>query len=904
VRAVIGETIGRYHVVGKLGQGGMGVVYKARDTLLGRLVALKALPPESASDPDRRRRFVEEAKAASNLQHPGIVSVYDVVQADGRDFIVMEYVAGETLEQRLAQKALPLSRGLRYAEQVAEALACAHAAGIVHRDLKPSNVMVTEDDAAKVLDFGLAKLTETPFPDDDSPTVSRGQALTRDGAVAGTLAYMSPEQAAGRAVDARTDVFSFGVLLYEMLTGRHPFRRGSQLETLSAIREADPERPGQVAPGLPPEAERAILRCLHKEPSRRWQSMADLSAVLRDLREDSESGRGRGLAAPAPRRSRAWWWAVAAAAAAFAILAAVGLSRRLADHAAPGPLRGSPRRHVGHRRRAGGRGDAERGPGRRDPAGGEGHFDIWVQHVGARDAARLTHDPADDWQPSLSPDGSRVVYRSESGLGALYVVSTLGGAPKKLAERGRLPRFSPDGSQVSFLREGGYSRTGLLPMFLVPAEGGTPRPFQPDFGAPDLPGSAGPIWSPDGRHILFTGRPLKAPASADWWVAPVAGGPAVATGAAAAVHSDGVLIPCAWAGSHLLFAMGNTVEGVNLYRVRIGADFRVTGPPEPLTSGLGITHLASVSGDGHVVLPRWSGLAQIWSLDPERLGDAATPQQLTHDAASKYTFSLDRAGDRLAYTAMAGGAGQYGLEVRVRNLGTGEESTMMRLVPPAIWQTPFLSPDGAFLAWSCFGEGKIVARAARTGEQGGEELCRDCFLLGFPSEGHVLLSAGPRVFLRSVSDGTETSLATVESGDLLSADLSWDGHWLATLVGRPDGTWVIDVVPVGAGTPSGARGVEIRRSDDRLSSPRWSPEGDRLYYLAVHDGFFCVFVQALDPASKAPRGESLAVFHAHRNPWRMMAPRAMYSIAVSRRRLVFGAVEMTGNILMAKLPPE
>jgi Tol biopolymer transport system component/predicted Ser/Thr protein kinase len=905
VSLVIGETIDRYHVVEKLGQGGMGVVYKARDTLLGRFVALKALPPDAVADPQRRQRFLEEAKAASALQHPGIVSVYDVVEAAGQVFIVMEHVAGETLEQRMGQQALPLSRALRYGEQIADALARAHAAGIVHRDLKPSNIMVAEDDTAKVLDFGLAKLAEAPFAGDEAPTVSRGhvERLTREGAVVGTLAYMSPEQAAGKPVDARTDVFSFGVLLYEMLTGRHPFRRGSQLETLSAIREANPEPPTSMAPGLPPEAERAILRCLHKEPSRRWQSMADLSAVLRDLREDSESGRGKGVAAPTASPSRARWWVVGTVVLVLAALAAVGLFRRFGGSETPGPLEltrltvdtgytGDPTisadgKLVAYASDRSGRGD----------------FDIWVQHVGARDAARLTHDPADDWQPSLSPDGSRVVYRSESGLGALYVVSTLGGPPKKLAERGRLPRFSPDGSQVSFLRDVGYSRGGLLPMFLVSAEGGTPRPFQPDFGVPDLPGSAGPIWSPDGRHILFSGGSLKAPASADWWVAPVAGGPAVATGAAAVVRSGGVLIPCAWVGSHLLFTMGNTVEGVNLYRVRIGADFRVTGPPEPLTSGLGITHLASVSADGHVVLPRWSGLAQIWSLDPERLGDAATPEQLTHDAATKYMFGLDRAGDRLAYTALVGSAEQYGLELRVRDLATGEESAT-RLTSPAVWQSPRLSPDGAFLAWSALDAGKFVARMTRTGEAGGEEICRDCALLGFPSEKQVLLSAGPRIFLRSVSDGTETPLFTVESGQLLNADLSWDGRWLATLVGRPDGKWVIDVVPVGEGAPGGARAVEIRCSDDWLTSPRWSPDGDRLYYMAVHDGFFCIFVQALDHASKKPRGEPFAVFHAHRNPWRMMAPRGIYGVAVSRRRLVFGGVEMTGNILMAKLPPE
>jgi serine/threonine protein kinase len=320
VSLVIGDTIDRYRVVEKLGQGGMGVVYKARDTLLGRFVALKALPPEAVADPQRKQRFLDEAKAASALQHPGIVSVYDVVEAAGQVFIVMEHVAGETLEQRMGQRALPLSRGLRYGEQIADALARAHAAGIVHRDLKPSNVMVTEDDTAKVFDFGLAKLAEVPFAGDEAQTLSRGQGenLTREGAVVGTLAYMSPEQAAGKPVDARTDVFSFGVLLYEMLTGRHPFRRGSQLETLSAIREADPRRAWRPACRRR-RSGRSCAACTRSRPDagRAWPTSRPSSATC--ARTPSPAGgraqphrphvlleRGGGSSAPRCSSSPPW----------------------------------------------------------------------------------------------------------------------------------------------------------------------------------------------------------------------------------------------------------------------------------------------------------------------------------------------------------------------------------------------------------------------------------------------------------------------------------------------------------------------------------------------------------------------------------------------------------------------
>ena len=216
---MIGKTLGHYQITEKLGEGGMGVVYKARDTHLDRFVAFKVLASEKVADPDRKRRFVQEAKAASALNHPNIIHVYDIDQADGTDFIAMEYVEGRTLAQLIPRRGMQLGEALKYAVQIADALARAHGAGIIHRDLKPSNIMVDEHGLVRVLDFGLAKLTEAA-PSGGDETTRTAEATTEKGTIVGTTAYMSPEQAAGRKVDARSDIFSFGSVLYEMVTGR------------------------------------------------------------------------------------------------------------------------------------------------------------------------------------------------------------------------------------------------------------------------------------------------------------------------------------------------------------------------------------------------------------------------------------------------------------------------------------------------------------------------------------------------------------------------------------------------------------------------------------------------------------------------------------------------------------
>ena len=258
-----GQTLSHYQIQEKLGEGGMGVVYKARDTRLDRFVAIKVLPADKVANANRRQRFVQEAKAASSLSHPNIITVHDICHENGTDFMVMEYVHGKTLGQLIPRKGMRLNEALKISVQIAHALTASHAAGIVHRDLKPGNVMVTENGLVKVLDFGLAKLTETSGNDEEESTRTLRHS-TEEGTILGTAAYMSPEQAEGKKVDSRSDVFSFGALLYEMITGQRAFRGDTKLSTLAAILNSEPKPVSDIVPGIPPEVEKLIRKCLRR----------------------------------------------------------------------------------------------------------------------------------------------------------------------------------------------------------------------------------------------------------------------------------------------------------------------------------------------------------------------------------------------------------------------------------------------------------------------------------------------------------------------------------------------------------------------------------------------------------------------------------------------------------------
>src|SRR6266478_4897618 len=274
---MIGQTIGPYTILEKLGAGAMGEVYKARHNRLRRFVAIKALPDDHSADPDRRRRLVQEAQAASALRHDNIVVIHDILSLDGRDLLVMEFIEGKTLDRLIPPAGLGLKLALQYAIPISSALAAAHTAGIVHRDLKPANVMIADDGAVKLLDFGLAKRVP-PFPAEAATATLKMQ--TAEGMILGTVAYMSPEQAEGRPVHCSSDIFSFGAVLYEMLTGRRAFEAATTLSTLMAVVGLEPKALRTIVRDIPPEMETIVARCLRKDPAARFQNPSDLKNAL------------------------------------------------------------------------------------------------------------------------------------------------------------------------------------------------------------------------------------------------------------------------------------------------------------------------------------------------------------------------------------------------------------------------------------------------------------------------------------------------------------------------------------------------------------------------------------------------------------------------------------------------
>lgn len=889
------SLVDRYRVERELGHGGMAVVFLAHDLRHGRPVAVKVLRPELAAVLGSER-FLREIQVAANLTHPHILPLLDSGEADGLLYYTMPFIEGPTLRRRLErERQLPLDDALRVAREVAGALDYAHRRGVVHRDVKPENVLIA-DGHAMVADFGLAHALEA----------AAGPRLTTTGVVLGTPAYLSPEQAAGAGrLDGRTDQYSLGCVVYEMLAGLPPFTGPTSESLVHQHLNVVPRVVTELRPSVPPPLADTIARALAKNPADRFESAAAFAAALELPAPATEAP------TVAARRARRGWRALPwlAAALGVAALTAAAFWVALRPPRAAGELQLSRLTY-------------DTGV-TKDPAisrdgkllayasdrGGDGNVDIWVQYVGQRSPLRLTHDPAMESYPCFSPDGSRLVYRSERAGGGIYVVSVLGGPEQKIADGGNVPRFSPDGSLISFVEEVPWGQGGGRRMFLVPAAGGTPRPLAPDFvtGAPPLGG--GPIWSPDGRRVMFPGSKPGQPETRDWWIVPVSGGAATRTGALGRIgRKDVVQFPCIWLPKRLIFLGGTTIEGMNLYRASIDPrTSRVSGPAEPLTSGPGMKYTFTVSDDGTIVLPDFTWVIQIWEapLDPASGLTRGEPLRVTSDAAPKFGLVASPDGTKLAYSLYSGPGKLGRTEVRMRDLASGEETSLATAIGDRVDLAPVLGDRGTVLAYQDDAAGHAVALLRRTGETTAHELCRDCGVMAMlPVSGDVLVGRGrQRLTRRDLSTGTERDLVRLDAGAILDADAAAGDRRLALLWGRPDRTMGIYAVPVRDTAVSERDFIPLVEGTGWLGSPRWSPDGSRLYYLSNRDGFVCVWMQPVDRVSGRPAGGAVAVLHSHRSDRSMSGPSSVWTVALAGNRLFFNAAELHGNAWAARLEP-
>lgn len=498
---MIGQTIGHYEVLDKLGEGGMGVVYKARDVRLNRFVALKVLPASKLGDEERVRRFSQEARAASALNHPNIVTIYDIGNVDGRFFIVMEYVSGKTLDQLIPRKGMRFSEVLKIAVQAADALAAAAAAGVTHRDVKPGNIMVTDSGLVKVLDFGLAKLTESPaVAGEATATVAEPERpRTLEGTIIGTISYMSPEQAEGKPLDPRSDIFSFGAVLYEMISGRRAFLGDTPISTITSILRDDPKFTPDVATVVPRDLEKIVTRCLRKDPDRRFQHMADVRVALLELKEESESGQITSpvLAPPVARRRVLWPW-LAAGAAVLAVGAFLALRPRFSPSPQPQVLRTTPlASHSGNVGAPSFSPDGNQITYSWDGDQGEVTH-IYVKLIGNDTPLRLTSAAVSDTTPAWAPNGKTIAFVREDR--AIYTISPIGGSERRLVEFAAI-RSRPTWSQDSKSLIVAAVETPGQPshLFVISLDTGEKRPLT--FS--DTAERFSPVLSPDSRRLAY-----------------------------------------------------------------------------------------------------------------------------------------------------------------------------------------------------------------------------------------------------------------------------------------------------------------------------------------------------------------------------------------------------------------
>jgi eukaryotic-like serine/threonine-protein kinase len=640
-----GTRLGPYEIVDQMGAGGMGEVYSARDTRLDRIVAIKVLPSHRSDETDARERFEREGRAIAALNHPNICQLYDVGTQGSTHYLVLEFLQGETLADRLRRGSLPLNELLRYAQEVTDALDAAHRRGIIHRDLKPGNIFLTTHGECKVLDFGLAKLVGEATP--EALTVTGSSPVTVAGTAVGTVAYMSPEQARGEALDERTDIFSLGAVLYEMATGKAAFQGKTSAVIFKAILDETPIAISQRNPILPDRLNEIVNKALEKDRDLRYQSAADFRSDLQRFKRDSESGT---VVSAARRRKSSLRWAwVAAVAFVLAIAAAVGMYRFVGHRATPHSTAWEqltfftdsavyPALSPDGRMLAFIRGENSfLGPG-----------DIYVRLLPSGDAVQLTHDSGFKLAPVFSPDGSRITYSTADPWDVLQV-PVLGGQPSTLLKNASSLSWIDGGKQLLFseLREG-------LHMVLVTANEG--RGQSRDVYVP--PGNRSMVHhsylSPDGRWVLIVSMDTRGEFMPCQVVPFEGGGGAVVVGPPQSTCTSGAWSP----DGKWVYVSSNQGGRFHIWRQKFP-----NGPVEQVTSGTTEEEGIAMSSDGESLLTS-VGIRDntIW------IHDASGDHQLSSEGSAFWTkFSAD--GSKLYYLMQS--MQNHGNDLWVRDMASG-----------------------------------------------------------------------------------------------------------------------------------------------------------------------------------------------------------------------------------------
>jgi Tol biopolymer transport system component len=817
-----GTTVGPYEVLAHIGAGGMGDVWRARDKRIGRDVAVKVLNDSFAPGDERVLRFEQEARAAGALNHPGLVTIFDVGTTDGSPYIVMELLEGETLRDAIGEAPsapLPLRRAVDYTIQIASALAVAHEKGIIHRDLKPENVFITSDGRVKILDFGLVKLAEDAKDADGRHRT--GRHLTSTGMVVGTPGYMSPEQVRAQPLDYRTDIFSLGAVLYEMLGGRRAFDRDTAVETMNAVLK---EEPPPIETNLPTTLESIVRHCMEKNPRERFQSARDLAFQLRMLPELQNSRTGNLRAIPEPaKRPRLGTVLVAA----IAVLALAGVGFALYRMRGGAVSHAMPRKYKQLTFAEGLEMFPTLSPDGKTFAyvsAQSGNRDIYVQRVDGRTAIDVTSDsPADDSEPAFSPDGSQIAFRSEREGGGIFVMGVTGESVRRLTDVGHNPSWSPDGRQIVVATEVVELRPHVhlrgSDLWIVDARTGAKRPLLQARGSET--DGVQPSWSPHNKRIAFGGW---APNQRDIWTidpnAPQPKQTLVQVTSDPSLHWNPVWSPD---GRYLYFG-GDRDGTLNLWRVAIDEETgKPAGTPEPLSLPGPVNGHFAFSQQGEMAFTTVARSYRLLALpfDAQR-GKTEAPRPLFGGSQEILTFEPSPDAKSIAFTTA--GAQE---DLFVVN---ADGSRMRQLTNDAARdRSPAWAPDGKTLYFYSNRNGGYHIWSIRTDGSGLQRVTDD---------GDLQRHGVRNIYVPSISpDGRTLAAPTDDHAALVHLDRPI-GQRLETLATFDGPKWSADGQQL-IGNPAANPGIVVyslrtRRLEpvlDHGTWPQWLPDGRHIAFF-------------------------------------------------------------------------